>query len=491
MSYQAEKISGNQAKISFTVPAEQFDAAMQQAYLKTRGRINVPGFRKGKAPRKLIENMYGETVFYDEAFDALFPDLYDQAIKEEGLTPVDQPELDLEQIGSGKELKFSVKVFVMPEVTLGDYKGLKGVLHQHPITQEQIDHRISHDIAKVTTKQEIEDHPLKEGDTANIDFLGKLEDVPFPGGEGKGYDLVLGSGSFIPGFEEQVVGMKVGEEKAIHVTFPDEYHEKSLAGKETTFDVKVNSASEDVKPELDDDFAQDVSEHKTFEEYRAAIEKELIQARDKQADVQLEDNLVQQAVDAADCDIPEAMIKRQTDRLLQNMQLRMLYQGLRFEDYLQYTNSTEEDVRGGLRQDAINAIKTDLVLEAIGKQEDLSASDEDIENEIIRRAEETGRDVKTYRDSLSEDQLANYKDLALNRKVVQLIREAAQVSVHTEAEEPIDAQEVLNHVADALPEEGKEKKTKKSQAEEEAKSAKKTAGKTKKTKATKQEEDQA
>lgn len=494
MSYQAEKISGNQVKITFTVPAEQFDAAMQQAYLKTRGRINVPGFRKGKAPRKLIENMYGEGVFYDEAFDSLFPDLYDEAVKAEGITPVDQPELDMEQIGSGKELKFSVTVFVMPEVTLGNYKGLKGVLHQHPISQEQLDHRISHDIAKMTTKQDITDRALQNGDTANIDFLGKLDGVPFPGGEGKGYDLVLGSGSFIPGFEEQVLGMKSGEEKVITVTFPTEYHEKSLAGKETTFDVKVNSASEDLKPELDDEFAQDVSEFKTFEEYRAAIQKELEEARDKQADVQLEDSLVQQAVDAADCDIPEAMIKRQTDRLLQNMQLRMLYQGLRFEDYLQYTNSTEEDVRESLRQDAINAIKTDLVLDAIGKKEDLSASEEEVEAEITRRALETNRDAKTYRDSLSEDQLSNYKELALNRKVVQMIRDAAEISVHTEEEETIDAEQILNQVKAALPEEGEEKKTKKSKAKEEkaeekeVKPAKKPASKAKKTK---EEKDQA
>ncbi len=450
MSYQVEKVSSNQQKISFEVPAADFDQAMQKAYLITRGRINVPGFRKGKAPRRLIENMYGEGIFYDEAIDLIFPDVYREAIEKEKLFPVDQPELNLDQIGAGQDLKFSVTVYVRPDVTLGDYKSLKGTRHLHPITQEQLDQRIAQDMEKVTTQEDIGEEALKDGDTADIDYLGSLDGVPFEGGEDKGHKLRLGSNTFIPGFEEQVVGMKAGEEKDITVTFPSEYHAESLAGKEAVFHVKVNAGTREVKPEMDDDFAQDVSAFSTLAEYKEGIEKELTEQRDRHAEIHLENELIQQAVDASDCDIPEAMIQRQTDYLLQNMRIRMMYQGLRFEDYLKYTNTTVEDVRENFRQDAVNNVKTDLVLEAIAKQEDLSVTDEEVDEEIKRHAEESGRVFEGYKESLNENQLENFKDIALNRKVVNLIKEHAQVTDHTEAHEELSAEELAESAAQAV-----------------------------------------
>jgi len=453
MSYQAEKISGNQARIDFIVTPEAFEGAMQQAYLKNRGRINVPGFRKGKAPRKLIETMYGESVFYDDAFDQLFPDLYDEAVEKEDLFPVDQPDVKVEQIGSGKELKFSATVYVKPEVALGKYMGLKGTRHLHPVPEEEIDHRISHDVEKVTVSEEVKDRALEEGDTVDIDFEGSVDGVPFEGGKGQGHKLKLGSGSFIPGFEEQVAGMKVGETKTITVTFPAEYHEESLAGKEAQFEVKVNAATHEVKPALDDDFAQDVSEHKTFANYRAAVVRELEEHRDRQAENHLEDSLVQQAVDAADCDIPEAMVRRQTDRLMQNMEMQMLYQGIRLEDYLKYTNSTQEDLRDRFRQDALTGVKTELVLDAIAKAENVEPTQEEVDAEIARRAREMGRDEGKYREGLSEQQLENYRELARTRKTIDLIKGHAEISVHEgEHEEGIDAQEVLEKALDAVEE---------------------------------------
>ena len=482
MSYQVEKVSSNQQKISFEIPAAAFDEAMQKAYLKTRGRISVPGFRKGKAPRKLIENMYGEGVFYDEAFDQIFPDAYKEAVEAEDLFPVDQPQIDVAEIGSGKDLKFTATVYVRPEIVLGEYKGLKGVRHLHPVTQEQIDARIARDVEKVTTEEDIGEEALQEGNTANIDYLGSVDGKPFEGGEGKGHKLRLGSHSFIPGFEEQVTGMKVGEEKDITVTFPAEYHAKDLAGKEAVFHVKVNAATREVKPALDDEFAKDVSEHNSFEEYRAAVEKELTELRDKHAETQLENDLVQQAVDAADCDIPEAMIQRQIDYLVQNMRIRMMYQGLKMEDYLKYTNTDEQALRENFRQDALNNVKTELVLDAIRKQEKLEATEEEVDEEIRRHAQETGREFDSYKEGLNENQRENYKDIALNRKVVDLLKASAEVSEHTEAhDEELTVQDLAESAAktaEALEAAGEE------QAEEEnpapkAKKPAKSAGKAK------------
>lgn len=470
MSFKAEKISGNQYKITFEVPSADFDAAMQKSFQKNRGRISVPGFRKGKAPRRLIENMYGEAIFYDDAFDVIFPDLYEEAVKAEDLFPVDQPSVSVDQIASGQDLKFTATVFVKPDVTLGEYKGLKGTRHLHPVSEEEIEHRISHDISKMTTTEDVVDRALVEGDTANINYLGRVDGVAFEGGQADGHNLVLGSGSFIPGFEEQVIGMKVGDEKVITVTFPEQYHSEALSGKEAQFEVKVNSATHQVKPELDDDFAQDVSEHKTFAEYRDAIVKELEERRDKQAEVSLENELVQKAVDAADCDIPDAMVERQIDRQMMNMKMQMAYQGLRMEDYLRYTNTTEEDLRDNIRMDAKNSVKTELVIDEIAKVEKLEASEEETEEQIERYAKEAGQEPEAYKAGLSENQKENFKDLATSRKVVDLLVKNAEVSVHEgELDEPVDVQEVLESVTEALDEE--ENKTKKAPAKKKAKKA--------------------
>lgn len=449
MNYQVEKVSSNQQKITFHIPAEAFDEAMQKAYLKTRGRMNVPGFRKGKAPRKLIENMYGEGVFYDEAFDLIFPDAYKEAVKAEDLFPVDQPEIDLDQIGTGKELKFTATVYVRPEVTLGEYKSLKGTRHLHPITEEQMDARIAQDVQKVTSQEDIGGEALIEGDTADIDYLGTVDGNPFEGGQAEGHKLKLGSRNFIPGFEDQVIGMKAGEEKDITVNFPAEYHAEDLAGKEAVFHVKVNAGTRENKPELDDDFAQDVSEHGTYSEYRDSVLKELTKQRDQHAEVHLENELVQQAVDASDCDIPEAMIQRQLDYLIQNMRIRLMYQGMRLEDYLAYTNNTEEQMRENFRQDAVNNVKTDLVLEAIRKQEDLTPTEEEVDEEIRRHAEEMGRGYDDYKAGLNENQLENYHDIAANRKVVELLKEHAQVTDHTEAHDELTVEDLLDGAAQA------------------------------------------
>ena len=472
MDFTTEKLSGNKVKLSFTVPAEDFDAAMQKAYLKTRGRINVPGFRKGKAPRRLIESMYGEGVFYDEAFDAIFPDVYQEAITKGDIHPVDKPELDLQQIGAGQELKFSVEVFVLPDVELGDYKKLKAVKHLHPITQEQIDHRISHDVDKATTQQEVTDRAAQAGDTVTIDYLGRVDDVAFEGGTAQGQKLELGSNTFIPGFEDQVVGMEIGQEKDVKVTFPTEYHAEELAGKEAVFAVKLHGITAKLKPELDDEFAADVSAFTTFKEYRASIEKELTELRDKNAQTALENDLIRQATDQADCDIPEAMINDEVDAQLRNMKMRMAYQGISFEDYIRYTGQTEEQINDMIRPDAQNSVKTQLVIDAIAKAEQIEPSQEDIDAQIDRHAEEMGRKPEEYRKTLSERQLGYYKDLAASRMVVDILEKNADISLHEgpEEEDAIDPAQVLEDVVNALPEEEAEEP-----AEKKAPKAKKAA----------------
>lgn len=449
MGYTVEKISGNQVKINFEIASEKFDAAVQQAYLKLRGRINVPGFRKGKAPRRLIENMYGEGVFYDDAFDIVFPEAYEAAVKENDLQVVDRPEVDeMKQIGVGKDLLFTIKVYVKPDVELGQYKGLKAVKYVHKVTDEEIDSRIQQDVTKATTMADVTDRPVENGDTVNLDYAGSVDGVAFEGGTAENQTLEIGSGHFIPGFEEQMIGMNIGEEKDLQVKFPDEYHAENLKGKDAVFHVKVNGIQSKVVPALDDDFAADVSEFDTFADYKANIEKELTEQADKNAAVQLENELVQQAVDAADCDIPDAMINDETDIMIRELKLRMMYQGLRYEDYLKYTGQSEDQIKEMYKPEAKNRVKMQLVLDAIIKAENVEVTDEEVEKATAEEAERSGRELEEFKKSLNDRQKEYLKDNAKIRKVVDMIVETAQVEEKDEADR-IDAADTIKAVEDA------------------------------------------
>ena len=449
MGYTVEKISGNQVKINFEIASEKFDEAVQKAYLKVRGRVNVPGFRKGKAPRRLIESMYGEGVFYDDAFDLLFPDEYEAAVKENDLQVVDRPEVDeVKQIGVGKDLQFSVKVFVKPEVELGNYKGLKGVKYTHTVTDEEIDQRIQQDVEKATTMADVTDRAVENGDTVNLDYAGTVDGVAFEGGTAQNQTLEIGSGHFIPGFEEQMVGMKIGEEKDLQVKFPEEYHAENLKGKDAVFHVKVNGIQAKVVPALDDDFAADVSDFDTFDAYKADIAKKLQEQADKNAAVELENELLQQAVDAADCDIPQAMIDSETDIMLREMKLRMMYQGLRFEDYMKYTGQTEEQIKEMYLPEAKNRVKMQLVLEAMVKAENIEATEEEVEKATAEEAQRAGREIEEFKKSLNDRQKEYLKENAAIRKVVDLIVSSAEVEEKDEGER-INAAETLKAVEEA------------------------------------------
>ncbi len=477
MGYTVEKISGNQVKINFEIPAEEFDAAIEKAYLKMRGRVQVPGFRKGHAPRKLIEKMYGEAAFYEDAFDIVFPDHYEAAVKENELSPVDRPEVDkMDQMGAGQDLKFSVKVFVKPDVTLGAYKGIKAVKYAHKVTDEEIDARIERDVDKETTMQDVEGRAVQMGDTVNLDYAGTVDGVAFEGGTAQAQTLEIGSNQFIPGFEAQMVGMNIGEEKDLAVKFPQDYHAEDLKGKDAVFHVKVNGIQEKVKPALDDEFASDVSEFSTFDEYKASIVKELTETADKNADVELENNLVQQAVDASDCDIPQAMIDDEIEMMKRELKMRMMYQGLRYEDYLKYTGQSDEQVGEMYKSEAANRVKMQLVLEAVCKQENAQASEEDVEKAVADEAKRAGKETEAFKATLTDRQMEYLKESARIRKMVDLIKETAQVEIKDDKDK-IDVNKTVEDMVKVV--EDEEEKADEAGAEQEtaAKSKVKRAAK--------------
>ena len=455
MSHTYEKVSGNKAKLTFTIPAEQFDEALQKAFLKLRGRINVPGFRKGKAPRRMIETLYGESVFYDDAFEMVFPDAYEAAVKEFDLKPVDRPNIDVDEIGAGKELKFHLEVFVRPDVQLGEYKGLTVETEQQKLTDELVDARISQDQDKASRTIDVDDRPVQEGDTVNLDYAGTVDGVAFAGGTAEGQTLKIGSHQFIPGFEEQMVGMNIGEEKDLPVKFPEEYHAEELKGKDAVFHVKVNGIQVTEKPELDDDFAADISDFNTFAEYKDSIVKELTEQINRNNDAAAENALVDKAVENAEMDIPQAMIDDEAEYMVREMAMRMSYQGLKMEDYMKYTGQTMDDMKTMYKPEAEKRVKTQLVIEAIRKAENLEPGEAEIERAIKDQAERSGQDPEEFKKNLTEEQKNYLKDSAGIMMVLDLLKKDATI---------------LEKKKESAEEKAEEK-------EEEAKPAKKTARK--------------
>ncbi len=497
MSHTYEKVSGNKAKLTFTIPAEQFDEAMQKAFLKMRGRINVPGFRKGKAPRRMIETLYGESVFYDDAFELIFPDAYEAAVKEFDLHPVDRPDISLDEIGAGQDLKFHLEVFVRPDVTLGEYKGLTVEADLQKLTDEMVEARINQDLDKASRTVDVEDRPVQEGDTVNLDYAGTVDGVAFAGGTAEGQTLKIGSHQFIEGFEEQMIGMNVGEEKDLNVRFPDEYHAEELKGKDAVFHVKVNGIQVTEKPEPDDDFAADISEFNTFAEYKESIVKELTAQVEKNNGIAAENALVEKAVENAQVDIPHAMIEDQAEYMVREMAMRMSYQGLKMEDYLKYTGQTMDGLKAMYMPEAEKRVKTELVIEAIRKAEGIEPGEEEIEKATADQAERSGQDPETFKKNLTDEQKEYLKDNAAIQMVLDLLKKDATIlKKKEEKEEEKPAKKSAKK--DAAEEDGTEEAEKKpakkaaakktvkkdeaaeeAPAEEEKKPAKKTAAKKK------------
>ena len=424
MSATYEKLSSNKAKLSFVISAEEFDAAVSAAYKKNVSRINIPGFRRGKAPRHVIEMHYGKGVFYEDALDELFPAQYQAAIDEYNLEPVDRPELDVEQMEQGKELKFSVEVFVKPDVTLGAYKGVEAEKTVAEVTDDDVAAEIERQRERNARFIDVTDRPAKLDDEVNIDYAGFDGDTQFAGGTAEKQNLVLGSGTFIPGFEEQLIGHSVGEDVEVNVTFPEDYHEKSLAGHPVVFKVKINSIKEKELPELNDDFANDLS-FDTLDEYKADVKAKLVKDAETRADTQFENDVIEKAVEACQVDIPEAMINSEIDGMMKDMEMRLSYQGLKFSDYLMYTGQTEEQIREMYKEQATQRVKGQLVLEAIKNAEGIEATDEEVDAEIAKAAESRKKSLEDYKKTMGESTLNYFKSMTTMQKVVAFLKDNA------------------------------------------------------------------
>ena len=431
MSITVEKIASNKVKLSFDIDAVKFDEAMNKAYIKVRGQVNIPGFRKGKAPRKMIENMYGEGIFYDEAFELIFDEVYGPAVEENKVDVVDRPEIEIQQIGTGKNLQFTAEVFVVPEVTLGEYKGIAVKKETTEVTDAQVDAKVEEERNKQATEVTVEDRAVIEGDTVNLDYSGSVDGVAFAGGTAEGQTLKIGSHTFIPGFEEQMVGMAIGEEKDLNVTFPEQYHSDELAGKAAVFHVKVNSIQKTELPELDDDFAADVSDFDTYAEYRENIVKELTERAEKNNKIMAENALIEKAVENAQMDVPNGMVETQVDEMLREMEMRMMYQGLRMEDYLKYTGMTIEEYRASFADEALNRVKVELTLDAIRKAEGIEPTEDEVKVQVEEQAKRLGREVEAFEKGLTDEQRNYLKDTAAIQKVVDMMFAGATVNEKT------------------------------------------------------------
>ena len=422
-----EKLEKSKVVLTIQVSAEEFEAAINKAYLKMRGKINVAGFRPGKAPRKMIERMYGVEVFYEEAVNIVLPDAYEGAVKEQELDVVGYPEVELVEC-SKDGVTFKATVAVYPEVTLGQYKGLEAPKAEVKVMAADVNARLK-EMAERNSRLVSVDRAVKKGDTATIDFEGFDNGVAFDGGKGENFDLEIGSGSFVPGFEDQLIGMKAGEEKDIDITFPENYTPE-LAGKPVVFHVKVNEVKAKEVPAMDDEFAKDVSEFDTLKDLKADLKKKITAERKEAAQRAFEDVLMQKVADGITCEIPDELVELQTQRMLDNFKQQMAAQGIPFEQYLQMTGSTEDEFKSQAKGPALQQVKLDLAVAAIVKAENIDATDEDVEAEIKNVAEKYSMDVDTVKKFLPADQV---KEQVIREKVIKLVADSA---VATAPEEP-------------------------------------------------------
>ena len=424
MSSTFEKLTSNKVKLNFVVSAEDFDKALATAYSKNVKRFNIPGFRRGKAPRHVIEMHYGPSVFFEDAFDEIFPVVYSEAIKEHSVEPVDRPELDVTQIEKGKDLIFSVEVFVRPDVVLGDYKNLEAKKVVDKVTDDDVSTEIERARDRNSRFVEVTDRPARLDDQVNIDYAGFDGDNQFAGGTAKGQELVLGSGHFIPGFEDQLVGATVGQDVDVNVTFPEEYHEKSLAGKPVVFHVHVNGIREKEVPALDDEFAKDMG-FDTLDEYKADVKANLIKRNEERAETAFENEVVEKAVATCEMDIPNGMVEEAIDNMLRDMEMRLMYQGMKLDDYFKYTGQTREQVREMYREQAAERVKTQLALEAIRDAEKIEATEEEIDAEIAKLADSRKKSLEDMKKQLTDGDREYFKQAATMNKVVEFLKGCA------------------------------------------------------------------
>ncbi|MDY3282869.1 trigger factor [Dysosmobacter sp.] len=426
-----EKLEKNEVALTVEVGAEEFQAAVEKAYRQKRKDIRVPGFRPGKAPRHLIEKMYGAEVFYSDAIDLVWFDAYKNAVTEQELRVVGEPKVELEGEVTRDGFTFKAIVPVYPEVTLGQYKGLSAPKAEVKVTAADVNERLQQ-LTERNTRLVSVDRPVETGDTAVIDYKGTDNGVAFDGGTAENYSLEIGSGSFVPGFEDQIIGMKAGEEKDIDITFPEDYH-ADLAGKAVVFHVKVNEVKAKDVPELDDEFAKDVSEFDTLKELKADLKKKITAERETAANQAFEDALMQQVADNITCDVPEAMVENQIRQMLENYRMQLQSQGIPYDKFMEITGQTEEKLHEDAREPALRQVRMDLALAAIIEAEAVEAADEDVEKEYADLAERYGMDVESVKKYLTRDVV---EDQVKSRKAVAIVTDSAVATAPVEEEKP-------------------------------------------------------
>lgn len=395
MSIKVEKTeNANEVKLSFEVEAAKFEEAIQKVYAKSAKYFNIPGFRKGKAPYKIVEKQYGAEIFYEDAFNEVVPEIYEKELTDAGIIAVSRPNIDITQMEKGKDLIFTATVQTKPEVELGKYKGIELKKIEYTVEDENINHELEHMQEHNARLVNVEDRSVESGDTTVIDFEGFVDNVPFEGGKAEGHELVIGSNTFIPGFEDQIIGMNIDEEKDINVTFPEEYFSKELAGKEATFRVKLHEIKKKEMPTLDDEFAKDVSEFDTLEELKASIKEKLEEENKSKAKYETEEEAIKTVCDDVKVEIPSGMVETETDNMIKEIEQRLMYQGLNLAQYLQMMNKTESDMRKELEEQATRQVKVRLVLEAIIKKEKIEATEEEVNAKLKEMANTYGNKVE-------------------------------------------------------------------------------------------------
>lgn len=427
MSVQVEKLEKSMAKLTITVEAAKFDAAVDSAYQKNKGKIALPGFRKGKAPRAMIEKMYGTGVFFEDAANELIPEAYETAAKESELEIVAQPEIEVTQMDKGTNFIFTATVAIKPEVTLGDYKGIEVEKKEAEVSEEEITAEIDKAREANSRLITIEDRATEDGDTVIIDFDGYVDGKQFEGGYAEDYTLVLGSHSFIDNFEDQLVGKNLGEDVEVNVTFPEEYHVDELKGKPALFKVKIKEIQKKELPELDDDFAQDVSDFDTLDEYKADVEKKILENKENQIKREQEDQIIEKIIENAQMEIPQQMIAAQTRQMTQEFAQRLQSQGLSLEQYMQFTGLTPQKMMEDLEPQALKRIQSRLVLEAVVAAENIEASDEEIDKELENMASMYQMEIDKLKELIGDDEKKQIgMDLAVQKAVEFVVKEAVE-----------------------------------------------------------------
>ena len=424
MKAELIKKEGNVVNFKLTIDNDKFEAAINKAYNKNKGRFNIAGFRKGKAPRRIIENNYGKGVFYEDAIDIVFPEVYPSALDELQLAPIDRPSIDVEEISKDNGLVLVVQVEVQPEFELGQYKGIEVAKVDYNVTDEEVDAKLN-ELQEKASRLVDSDKEIENGDTANIDFEGFKDDVAFEGGKAEGHNLVIGSGSFIPGFEDQLIGKKAGEEVDVNVTFPADYHAEELAGAPVVFKVKVKEIQRKELPEANDDFASEVSDFDTMEEYKKDLTEKLQAEKIEAAKTADEDKVVAKVIENATMEIPDQMVEEQVNGMVNDYARRLESQGISFKQYVEITGMTAEKIGEQMKPQAIKRIQTRLVLEAVVKAENIQADDAAVEEQFDKMAEDFKMDKEQIKGMFGEEQIAQLKeDLAVQKAIDFLVAEA-------------------------------------------------------------------